>query len=93
MVVVEGKVEVEETASRSLVSHAIERDLNTSFVHGGKAKRSWQWKDGDGWTINSRLSNGQGMAGPLLGTCSKRKAEVQDGKCRQSVAVFHLSVR
>jgi hypothetical protein len=38
MVVVEGKVEVEETASRSLVSHAIERDLNTSFVHGGKAK-------------------------------------------------------
>jgi hypothetical protein len=39
MVVVEGKVEVEETASRSLVSHAIERDLNTSFVHGGKAKR------------------------------------------------------
>jgi hypothetical protein len=44
MVVVEGKVEVEETASRSLVSHAIERDLNTSFVHGGKAKRSWQWE-------------------------------------------------
>lgn len=45
-VVVEG--EVEETASRSLVSHAIERTSALSFVPGAKAKRSWQWNGEDG---------------------------------------------
>jgi hypothetical protein len=34
-----------------------------------------------GWTLNSRLSNGQGLAGLLLGTCSTRRQ-----RCRKESA-------
>jgi hypothetical protein len=80
-------------ASRSLVSHAIETNLSTSFVPGRKAKWLWQWKSEIGWTLHLRLSNGaKTWRVSLLGTCNTgRQREVQGaGKESAGLRVFPI---
>jgi hypothetical protein len=83
VVVVEGVV-IEETASRSLVSHAIQADLSTSFVPDGKAKRSWQWEDED--RMDNELTAFQwakALRVRYWGTCSRGRQ-----RCRKESAGF-----